>query len=255
MSSSVRSLFSLAARDSASCDPTIATRLNKSVSYNNRIESMQQQRVHDEQLAKEIVRVSSARPRISMRPVLSTNFRSDPNFAQPVGSPPILRARLTVSTVTLLARLTSYVPIYFVNRRSFADRFTVSVCPLSAVPCPVTGLSDAPSPATNAGLIFIRLQRRAVSPPRLSMALAPCVAYRHQTLLPSSQPLRPLSLRYSLSLRSMCTLSLPSPFAGRRSRSPLSGPYPCIVGWYGIPCGTSPFRRSRRPFPLLVSPL
>ena len=44
----------------------------------------------------------------------------------------------------------------------------------------VTGLSDAPSPATNAGLILIWLQRRAVSPPRFSLALAPCVAYRHR---------------------------------------------------------------------------
>lgn len=108
----------------------------------------------------------------------------------------------------------------------------------------VTGMSDAPSPATNAGLILIWLQRRAVSPPRLSLALAPCVAHRHRSFRLSSTDTNPLACVFPLSSIS-ATLSLfLSLSSHHRSRSLPYGPHSRIVGWHGIPCGTTPFRRS-----------
>lgn len=76
----------------------------------------------------------------------------------------------------------------------------------------VTGMSDAPSPATNAGLILIWLQRRAVSPPRLSLALAPCVAHRHRCLSSLFNRYRSSRLRVPSFFDQCHSLSLPFPF-------------------------------------------
>lgn len=66
----------------------------------------------------------------------------------------------------------------------------------------LTPMPDTSSPAANAGLIFIWLQRRAVSPPQFSLALALCTAtglHHHQTLpLLRSSLSFPLSLPYTL---------------------------------------------------------
>lgn len=194
---------------------------------------------------------SRTRPSVG-EPAHSTEFPDNRAFRAAVRSPPILRARLTVSTVTLKPRLTSFCDPHGIDDgyhepTDVADRFPQmsSSVPVSVV----TGLSDAPSPATNAELILIWLQRRAVSPPRLSLALALCVAYRHWC--PSSRfnrgrsshsRLLSLSGQRSLSLSTL-SLSLSSSFSLTLPPSS-SGPHPRIVGWHGIPCGTIPFRRS-----------
>lgn len=127
-------------------------------------------------------RTAHGRVRLSVSQLIRPSFPITELFRAAVRSPPILRARLTVSTVTLKPRLTSFCDPHGIDDgyhepTDVADRFPQmsSSVPVSVV----TGLSDAPSPATNAGLILIWLQRRAVSPPRLSLALALCVAYRH----------------------------------------------------------------------------
>lgn len=194
---------------------------------------------------------SRTRPSVG-EPAHSTEFPDNRAFRAAVRSPPILRARLTVSTVTLKPRLTSFCDPHGIDDgyhepTDVADRFPQmsSSVPVSVV----TGLSDAPSPATNAGLILIWLQRRAVSPPRFSLALALCVAYRHWCPFSrfnrgrsSHSRLLSLSGQRSLSLSTL-SLSLSSSFSLTLPPSS-SGPHPRIVGWHGIPCGTIPFRRS-----------
>lgn len=204
-------------------------------------------------------RTAHGRVRLSVSQLIRPSSPITELFRAAVRSPPILRARLTVSTVTLRPRLTSFCDPHGIDDgyhepTDVADRFPQmsSSVPVSVV----TGLSDAPSPATNAGLILIWLQRRAVSPPRLSLALALCAAYRHRCLssrfnrgrssrsrLPSLSGRRRLSLSLSLSTLS---LSLSSSFSLTLPSLPpsSSGPHPRIVGWHGIPCGTIPFRRS-----------
>lgn len=159
-------------------------------------------------------RTAHGRVRLSVSQLIRPSSPITELFRAAVRSPPILRARLTVSTVTLRPRLTSFCDPHGIDDgyhepTDVADRFPQmsSSVPVSVV----TGLSDAPSPATNAGLILIWLQRRAVSPPRLSLALALCAAYRHRCLssrfnrgrsscsrLPSLSGRRRLSLSLSL---------------------------------------------------------
>lgn len=97
---------------------------------------------------------------------------------------------------------------------------------------PLGSLPDAASPATNAGLILIWLQRRAVPPPRLALALALWVAYRHRSppLLSVARDISVLSLTLNpLSLPPSLSSLACTPASRRASRShpspPLCTPY------------------------------
>lgn len=83
---------------------------------------------------------------------------------------------------------------------------TLSSSLLSLLSPPLRSLPDAASPATNAGLILIWLQRRAVPPPRLALALALWVAHRHRSppLLSVARDISVLSLSLTQPSHPLC---------------------------------------------------
>lgn len=164
-------------------------------------------------------------------------------FPRPVRLPPILRARLTVST----ARLPRLPSSRSASRTRPWSRTVPTVSQslvLGCTPCPATGFLRCALAGDQRWTDFhLAAAPRGIAASALFGASALC-GLPPPTSPSLFHPGSRLAPRSILSLRSMPPISLSRPPAPRLAVlvHPLSGPHPRIVGWHGIPCGTTPFR-------------